>query len=167
MRYVKAILILLLIIAIFSLIGTGYHFWGIFLLFVLITYIYNTEIRKTNKEFNWIAASLLDDSKLKDCRESKVLYHFALDCLYDRKIKKGMSVEEFARVLLSKSKDTGIKLVTINSTFLKNRSEGLIKYDKDKENYTLVYLDYGFEMPTPELRFKFRKGNLVKIGRNI
>lgn len=163
-RHIKSILILLLIIFIFYLIGRGHIFWGIFLLFVLFAYIYNNELKKINKEFNWIATSLMDENELKGCREHKVLYHFALDCFYAGKIKKGMGIEEFAKVLLAEAKEKSVKLIGMKSSFLRERAEGLIKYDRDKENYSLIYFDYGSPMPTPALQFKFKKGSLVKIG---
>lgn len=163
MRFVKPILILLLIIFIFYLIGKGQTFWGIFLLFVLITYIYNTELRKIGQEFNWIASGLMDDNTLKDYKEQKALHYLALGCLYDGKIKKGANIEEFAKVLLAKARETGVKLDGTKSSFLRDRAAGVVKYDKEKENYTLIYSDYGAQMPTPALRLKFKKGALVGI----
>jgi len=164
-RNLKSILILMIIILMFYLIAAGFAFWGIFLLFVLITYIYNSELLKINNEFNWIAASLMNDNELRNARESKVIYFYALNCLFDQKIKKGMTIEEFAKILYNRTKEAGIKLVGHKSVFLKTRAEGTVKYDVKDENYTLVYLDHGSPIPTPELRFKFKKGILVKIQR--
>jgi hypothetical protein len=76
-----------------------------------------------------------------------------------------MTIAEFAKVIVDHAKGTNIKLEGQQSEFLQNRAWGKKSYDRDKENYTLIYFDYGTQMPTPELRFKFKKGNLVKIDR--
>ena len=162
---IKSILILWFIIFIFFLIGKGEVFWGSFLLFILIIYIYNIELRKIDKEFSWIARSIMDDEELRSCKEQKAIYHCAIDCFYNNKIKKGMTIAEFAKAVVTHAKESQIKLEGAKSTFLKDRAEGKKRYVVDKENYTLVYFDYGTQMPTPELRFKFKKGNLVGIER--
>jgi len=161
----KSILILWFIIFIFFLIGRGEVFWGSFLLFILIIYIYNIELRKIDREFSWIARSIMDDGELRGCKEQKVIYHCAIACFYDNKIKKGMTIAEFAKAVVDQAKGTNTKLEGEKSEFLKNRAWGKKSYDRDKENYTLIYFDYGTQMPTPELRFKFKKGDLVRIDR--
>lgn len=149
-----------------ALLSSGHFGWAVFLIVIGLSYEYEQMFKRVNSELTWITGALTDDVKHKDLQVEKFLYHLTV---YGHiEIKKGMSIQEFNKVLLQKLKkqdidmSTSLSSIASNLEWFSNRSITNTEEDERIKNTTFSYHDYGAKIPTPVVEFKFKNWELVE-----
>jgi len=106
------------------------------------------------KELSWMSEAMMDNSTLEEIKHQRVVYKFIQNLIYDKKIKRGMSVYEFRQMLKEYE----------NAVLIDDKLNSTIKWLINKEDNLpnrLSFNGYGYGIPTPKLVLKIKGGKLI------
>ncbi len=151
-----------------ELLRNGHFGWAVFLLVMGISYVFEKTMKENHEELSWIAKALMDETERKACKAEHYLYWIAIECTASKgKIKKGMFVQEIAKVLLQELKDKGVlttlDLTVSNLEWISEQRITNAAEDNSIKNTILTYHNYGQGIPTPVVKLKFKNWELVKV----